>query len=98
MIHLLGWAGLEGKLDIEFLLWSLRNVSGDKITIMECLLPSDLCHAEVIRFHAAMDELRDKAVQQRDESTLEFITRLEVSPVLRWETQGMILRTSDRKE
>lgn len=85
MVQLLQWAGLYGKSDIDFLIWALQNVGGDKVTIMERLLHGKFSDAEAIKFYRAMDQLRNKAEREIDMLILDFLRRMQTSPALRWE-------------
>jgi hypothetical protein len=85
VIHLLEWAGLYGKPDVEFLIWAAHNAGGDKVTIMKRLLHGNFSDTEVIKFYSAMDQLRSKAERESDTLTLDLIKHMEASPALRWE-------------
>jgi hypothetical protein len=80
VIHLLAWAGLISKLDIDTLLWAFRNSGGDKIATVNQLLRiasgTVMTDTELIRFEKELGGMRDEAEQEGDEEKRGFVKEI----------------------
>jgi hypothetical protein len=86
-IHLLEWYGLIEKLDIETLLWSIRNAGGDRIATVNQLLrlgfsniSSELRNARKIQ--RLLSDMEDEGKQDGDAEKLDFVNQLKTSQTL----------------
>jgi len=87
VIHLLEWYGLIEKLDIETLLWSIRNAGGDRIATVNQLLrlgfsniSSELRNARKIQ--RLLSDMEDEGKQDGDAEKLDFVNQLKTSQTL----------------
>ena len=85
-IHLLHWAGLIEKLDMDTLVWALRNAGGDKQAVINHLLRigfSILSDPDARKLGRTLSHLRDEAVEEDDEDKLQFFHVVRRSKTLR---------------
>jgi len=78
VIHLLAWAGLISKLDIDTFLWAFRNSGGDKIATVNQLLRigSTTVDTNLTRVQKELGEMRDEAEHEGDEEKHGFVKEL----------------------
>ncbi|KAG4436707.1 hypothetical protein IFR05_007821 [Cadophora sp. M221] len=89
-IHLLVWSGLVERLDIELLVWTLRNAGGEGVggkvrTVSQILRLgfTVLEGRERGRVEAELLDMRDEALMVGDEEGLEFVRKVVESETLR---------------
>ena len=78
VIHLLAWAGLITKLNIDTLIWAFRNSGGDKIATVNQLLRigSAAVDLNLTRIQKELGEMRDEAEYEGDEEKYRFVKEL----------------------
>jgi uncharacterized protein with HEPN domain len=82
VIHLLEWAGLISKFDIDTLLWAFRNSGGDKIATVNQLLRIGSAagmmnkDTNLTRVQKELGEMRDEAEHEGDEEKHGFVKEL----------------------
>ena len=87
-IHLLVWAGLRERLDIDILIWALRNAGGDKYAVIKQLLvflsscTSGFSHRETNKLFRELAEIRGEAEKERSSENLAFVKDVEKNAVL----------------
>jgi hypothetical protein len=78
VIHLLHWAGLWERVDIETLVWAIKNASKDRLNVLDEITRLWFeKHAMEIQeqfpIDKALAEMQDHAVAESDEETLSFV-------------------------
>jgi hypothetical protein len=84
-IHLLEWAGLIEKFDIETLTWAFRNAGGDKIATVNQILRLGFAidadrHCRIINRELA--DIRHEAEVKGDQATIDFVDDIKNSETL----------------
>jgi hypothetical protein len=88
VIHLLEWAGLISKLDIDTLLWAFRNSGGDKIATVNQLLRIGSSmgtwneDTNLTRVQKELGEMRDEAEYEGDDEKRGFVKEILDSETL----------------
>lgn len=85
-IHLLQWAGLDKRLDMDVMIWAIENAQDNKIAVVNQLLRigfSVISDSEARVLGRALSWLRDEAVQEKDEAKLEFFNSIRKCKTLR---------------
>ncbi len=75
-IHLLEWVGLLEKLNVDTLLWALRNAGGDKLATVNHILRlgfTVMSDRDGRRVQKELAELRDEAEQEGDQEKFDFV-------------------------
>ena len=77
VIHLLHWAGLWERVDIETVVWVVKNASKDRLNVLNEITTLWFDnHAteiqELFPIEKALAEMRDQGVIESDEETLAF--------------------------
>lgn len=86
-IHLLQWAGLSEKLDMETLIWALKYSGGNRVAVINQLLRIGfvvLSDPDARTLGRALSELRDNAIEERDREKLEFFEAIRDSQTLKY--------------
>jgi len=87
-IHLLLWAGLLEKLDVEILTWAFRNAGGDRIATVNQILRFGLvyiCEKDFQKIQRALTDMQDEAEQEGDKAKFEFVKEIRNSKtVVSW--------------
>jgi hypothetical protein len=80
-IHLLEWAGLIEKLDIETLTWTFRNAGGDKIaTVNQVMrLANFRSEKDSRRIQRELADMRDEAEREGDQTKFDFVQEIRNS-------------------
>jgi hypothetical protein len=84
-VHLLHWAGLIKKLDINTLIFALRNSGGDKLPVVNHILRlgfNILSDPDARKLGRALAELRDEAVHESDQEKLQLVHSVRRSNTL----------------
>ena len=84
-IHLLEWAGLIEKLDIDTMIWALHNAGGNKLAVINQLLRlgfTALWDLDARRLGRALADIRDEAVAESDQEKLDFVKAILNSATL----------------
>jgi hypothetical protein len=88
-IHLLEWAGLIEKLDIDTLTWALHNAGGNKLAVINQLLRlgfTALWDLDARQLGRALADIRDEAVAESDQEKLDFVKAILNSATLQGAT------------
>jgi hypothetical protein len=86
-IHLLGWAGLIEKLDVETVTWTFRNAGGDKIATVnqilrlgfDCNLSLEKASRKIQR---ELVDMRDEAEVEGDQAKFDLVQEIKNSTTL----------------
>ncbi|KAE8440571.1 hypothetical protein EG329_007229 [Mollisiaceae sp. DMI_Dod_QoI] len=84
-IHLLVWAGMLEKLDVDLLIWAFRNAGGDKVAVINQLLRlnfSVMKDREARKIDKELSEIMDEAKQDGDQEKYEVAKRILTSETL----------------
>ena len=77
-IHLLLWAGLREKLDVETVIWAVRNAGGNRVNVAEDLMTPWLIYCivpirDLMKFSRALSEIKDQAEVEFDQGDACFL-------------------------
>jgi hypothetical protein len=85
-IHLLQWAGLFQRLDMDMLIWAIQNAGGHKVAVVNHLLRigfSILSDPDARKLGRALSSLRDDAIAEDDQEKLDYFRDIRRSRSLR---------------
>jgi hypothetical protein len=78
VIHLLNWAGLWERVDIEAMVWAIKNAGTNRLNVVDEVFymwiynhSMDLSEQSMIG--KVLAEIRDQAVVKSDEETVAFV-------------------------
>jgi len=84
-IHLLEWAGLLEKLDVDTITWAFRNAGGDKLATVNQLLRlgfTTMSDRDSRRIQWELAGMRDEAEVEDDQEKLNFVREIVNSQTL----------------
>jgi len=78
LIHLLFWAGLTERVDIETVIWVIRNAGTNRIQVVEGIVwmfaeSHSMNLLEMSLIEKTLAEIKDQAVVDSDEETMAFV-------------------------
>lgn len=84
VMHLLVWAGLREKVDLELVIEALPLAGGDKFVVMKTLLDmlGGISYSDSNRLWAATEKLRVRADVEGNDANLALAAQLETSDLL----------------
>ena len=92
-VHLLHWAGMQGRLEMDTVVWALRNAGGNKKAVITHLLRlgfAVMSDPDARKLGRALSNMRDEAMQQDDEETMELFQFVRQSTIVRGATNVLV--------
>ena len=81
VIHLLYWAGLKERVDVETVIWVIQNAVKDQKKVAEVIMSMwleahDMNARERSLIDTAVAEIKDKAIAESDDETIAYVDAL----------------------
>lgn len=84
-IHLLHWAGMLDRLEIDNVIWALQHAGGNRTAVVTHLLRLGfevMSDPDARKLGRALSNLRDEAVSEDDEEKMNFFQSIKKSTII----------------
>jgi hypothetical protein len=84
VIHLLCWAGLRERVDVETVIWVIKNAGKNKTKVATDMMSMwlevhDMGARERSLIDTAVAEIKDRAIAESDDETIAYVNALHGS-------------------